>query len=91
MHSFQADPDVEETLLLVLAATGAPLRELVNEALRAHFPAFVQTRLKARRAAEDALLRQQGLGPLLDAPVKPPPKPGPTQGKAKPSAGPAAS
>jgi len=72
MHSFQADPDVEETLLLVLEATGAPLRDLVNEALRAHFAKFVQDRLKARRDAEEALLRQKGLGHLLEPPKKPP-------------------
>jgi len=74
MHSFEADRDVEETLRLVLAATGAPLRELLNEALRAYFPTFIQNRLRVRRAAEEELMRKQGLGPLLDAPASLPPK-----------------
>lgn len=55
IRSWEADPDVMQMLDLTVATTGASLKEIVNEALRAHGPAIIRRLLAEREVSRKQL------------------------------------
>lgn len=57
MRSWEADDEVARLLDLAVRMTGSSLRDIVNEAIKAHAPQIIRRMLSEREAAEQELER----------------------------------